>query len=245
MKCIIIDDEPKARFVLEKLIGANCPSIEILAFCENLDQAKEVMLEKQPDLIFLDMQLPGSLGLSLIQNQSDRSFAVIITTAHEEYAVQGFEYNAQDYLLKPIQSKRLIKAVEKASFFLQSKKEKSNSDNIIQKDSFKISKVPIPVENGLEMIAVNDIIRIQASGSYSEIYLKDEEKKLVSKSMRPIEELLSNFSFYRIHNSHLINLDHLEEVQRLDGGFAIMSDGSEIEISRRKMSDFLKYLNQN
>lgn len=241
MRCIIVDDEPKARKVLQKLIEIHCPLIEVVALCENLSEARMMLLEKDPDLVFLDIHLPNELGLDLVQNISNRRFAFILTTAHEGYAIKAFENNAQDYLLKPIYSGRLLEAIEKAEHYLS--KNGKTTNNLIGKTV--IDKVPIPIEDGIEMIDVESIIRIEASGSYCKIHLVEKKSLLISKHMKVLEQLLKGKPFYRIHNSHLINLNHLKKVQRTDGGFAIMSDDKSIEISRRKLSGFVKYLDQS
>lgn len=242
MNCIIVDDEPKARKVLEKLIDMHCPTVNILACCENLSQARISLLEKQPDLVFLDLHLPQEFGLELVQNMKNRKFALILTTAHDDYAIKAFEFNAQDYLLKPIYSVRLTEAVAKAQRFVNMNKKSLTTQERIGVPA--VDKVPIPVEDGIEMIETNSIIRIEANGSYCNIHIVGRKPLLVSKNMKPLENLLKGKPFYRIHNSHLINLNHLKKVQRTDGGFAIMSDEKNIEISRRKLSAFLKYLDQ-
>lgn len=242
MNCIIVDDEQKARVVLQRLIELNCPNLNVVALCENLAQARQAILEQSPDIVFLDLNLPNEFGFELISQIKERTFSVILTTAHEEYAAKAFEYNAQDYLLKPIYSQRLIEAVEKASSFLSVKASTQEKITIDPNNQETIDKIPFPVEDGMELINVNDIIRIEACGSYCKVHLISGKPLLISKNMKPLEALLEGKSFYRIHNSHLINLKHLKKIQKINGGLAIMSDDSYAEISRRKLNHFLKVL---
>jgi len=239
MKCILVDDEPKARKVLAKLISLHCPDLEVVALCENLSQARAALLEQQPDLVFLDLHLPDEFGLDLVQHLKQRKFGVVLTTAHAGYALQGYEFNAQDYLLKPVVSSRLVEAVEKVRLFLaaQAPLPVASLDR-----GPRVDKIALPVEDGIELVEVERIVRVEASGSYCKVHLTAGKPLLISKHLKAVENQLVDFPFYRVHNSHLINLNHLTKVQRTDGGFAIMSDGQEIEVSRRRMAGFLKYL---
>lgn len=240
MKCIIVDDEPKARKVLEKLISIHCPELEVAALCENLGQARTALLEQAPDLVFLDLHLPDEFGLELVNQLKQRRFGLVLTTAHPGYALQGYEINAQDYLLKPILSTRLVEAVGKARLFVDAQ---AISQPLAAPDrSPRVGKIPLPVEDGIALIDVERIVRVEASGSYCKVHLTAGKPLLISKHLKSVETLLVDFPFYRVHNSHLINLNHLTKVQRTDGGFAIMSDGKEIEVSRRRMAGFLRFL---
>jgi len=244
MKSILVDDEPKARIVLSKLLSFHCPEVTVAASCKNLTEARQALLEHQPDLVFLDLHLSQEFGLDLVQNMRKRHFALVLTTAHEDHALKAFELNAQDYLLKPIVSTRLIQAVDRATQFIRSNTADVRQLAPVPSSNLKVERIPLPVEDGIEMVELSRIIRVEAQGSYSKFHLIGQRPLLISKNMKPLEQMLAGHSFFRVHNSHLINIQHLKKVQRIDGGFAVMSDDSTIEISRRKMSAFLQFLGQ-
>lgn len=243
MKCIIVDDESKARVVFKRLLEIHCPEVEVVALCENLSEARQALVENQPDLVFLDLHLPNEMGFDLIRNISHRKFALVLTTAHEEYALEAFDLHAQDYLLKPIFSQRLLDSVEKAQNFLKSKTDSIDPLKVASTASVQgINKIPITVGDGVIMIEVDQIIRVEAEGSYSKIFQLNEKPLLISKNMKYVESLLEGFRFFRVHNSHLINLYHLKKISKTDGNLAIMSDNSYAEISRRKLGVLMNYL---
>lgn len=240
---IIVDDEPKARETLQTMLSQNCPEIEIVAQCANVQAARIALLEHNPQLVFLDIKMPGGSGFDLLPKLENRQFEIIFTTAFDEYAVQAFEHHAIGYLLKPILSSRLKETVDRV---LQLKGQQSLPYQDILSDlknRVKGKLLSLPVENGVELLPAEDLLRFQASGSYAMCYLVNGQKRLLSKSLKSIEQLVAGESFFRIHNSHLVNLKHVRKIVRTDGGFLVMSDGTELEISRRKKSELLNYLN--
>ena len=238
--CIIVDDEPKARKVLSRLIEINCPDLEIIATCQSITEARSVMIAQQPGIVFLDIQLPGSSGFELIEGLPERSFAVIFTTAFEEHAVRAFDHYAQDYLVKPVHSDRLKNAVQKAKDFLQRSKSKRLSDagkttGVPRK---KLEKIALPISTGIELVPPSEILRFQGSGSYSEVYMLNGDMLVLSQNLKRMEELVAESGFFRVHRSHLINLRYVKRFIHQDGGFIELEDGTNIEVSRRKMPEF-------
>ena len=246
MKTIIIDDEPKARDNLQLLLSEYCPSIHIVASDGNVNAAIRSIETHCPDLIFLDVQMQGETGFDLLEKLETITFEVVFTTAHHEYALKAFKFSAIDYLLKPIDIDELKSAViraQKRNGKQIGKRMQIASDTLEQaKSSF--NKIALPTSEGFVFIEKNDIVRCESTDNYTNFYLTDGSKVLVSKTLKHFDELLSPHGFFRIHQSHLINLSHLKSYHKGEGGYAIMSDNSSVMVSRRKKPEFLECLSK-
>lgn len=231
MRAIIIDDERNAITALEIAIKDYCPEIEIIGTAQSaIDGIKEIQL-KQPELVFTDIEMPNMTGLELIESFSDRNFEVIFVTAYNQYAIKAFKVNAIDYLLKPINIIELINSVKKIKA-REGKKNISNSQ--VEKLKIALSgKLSIPISTGSEYLNIHEIIRIEADGSYVNIYSSDSKVRCVTKNLKSFEESLEDESFFRCHKSHLINLKHIAKYSPVkDGGYIEMTDKSIIPVSR-------------
>ncbi|MEM7659234.1 MAG: LytTR family DNA-binding domain-containing protein [Bacteroidota bacterium] len=242
MKAIIIDDEPRARAVLRTLLEENCPEVEILAEAEDVPEAVKAINKHHPDIIFLDIEMPGYSGFELMDFFSEINFQIIFTTAYSEYAVQAFQVSAIDYLLKPIQIDQLLHAVQKA-------KEKLNHSQTLEKlealksnlnSDGQIKKIALPVANGLLFVETEDIIYLKAEGSYTQIHLVQGPKLLVSRKLKEFEKLLSNPSFFKSHRSYLINLNHVKQYVRQDGGYIVMKNDDVVSIAKDRKDALLE-----
>src|SRR5690606_9913019 len=195
-----------------------------------------------PDLVFLDVQINNDTGFDFLKQLNGVPFEVIFTTAFEGFAVQAFKFSAVDYLLKPIDEDDFNLAIAKVNQKLEtkdfSKKVNSLLNNISKKDNLK--KITIPTAEGLEFLEVSDIIRCEADVNYTTIFTVDRKKIVVSKTLKFFETLLFNCNFFRIHNSHLINLDYIKKYTKGKGGFVTLTDNSTIEVSTRRKDEFLK-----
>ena len=225
MKALIVDDTRLARQELQFLLK-NHKEVEVIGEAENADEAKQKIEELKPDLVFLDIQMPDKDGFQLLE-MLDEVPITIFTTAFDEYAIKSFEYNALDYLLKPIDAKELIAAVNKLS-----------QQPIVNQKPNTHKKVALPTAQGYVLSSPEEIIRCQADGAYTRVLYTDKSL-LVSRNIGYVEKLLSPHHFFRVHKSHLVNLQHVVEYIRGKGGFAVMRDHTEIEISKRKREDFL------
>lgn len=237
IKAVIIDDEKSAVISIELALREYCPTVEVVGKSYN---AKDGILEietKKPDLVFLDIQMPHTSGIELLEQLEQRNFEVIFVTAFNEFAVKAFKLNAIDYLLKPISIPELIKAVNKVSL---SKSNQLSSDDKLNKLKATLSgKVGLPFSSGTEFVKITDIIRIEADGSYCKVITIDGKSRLISRNLKDMHTSLEDESFYRTHKSHLINLEHIIKYSPLkDGGLIEMADGAKIEIARSNKAEF-------
>lgn len=233
MKAIIIDDEKRARVSLSLLLAEYCPEIELVAECENLPEGVKAIRKHQPDLVLLDIEMPGHSGLELVDffDEKEINFAIIFTTAYNEYAIQAFKLSALDYLLKPIVPEELINAIAR----LERQKGiqfKALAENI-QNESFE--KIAVPSGSSLLLLKLSEIIYIKGEGSYSEIFMQDKTKHMVSRNLKNFEEILQKDKrFLRTHKSYIVNFDEVVSFNKSDGGWLDMKNGNSIPVSSEK-----------
>lgn len=245
LKAMIIDDEKNACENLSQLLNDYKNELEIVAVSTSSVRGLETLRELKPDLLFLDVDMPGMNGIELFEKISDMRCNVIFTTAHNEYAIKAIHMSALDYLLKPIDPEQLAAAIQKA------KKKKEAS---IRFQQYKIftdrmnrrfsdnSNIALPTMDGLEFINIRDIVRCEADGNYTKVFLSGKNSLLITRSIKEFELLLSDFDFVRVHNSHLINAHRISKYFKGDGGYVTMSDGSSVDVSRSRKEQFLSRL---
>ena len=245
LRSVLIDDELKARENLTNILGEYCDDVEVLAKEGNVRDGLRAIEENKPDLVFLDIMMHKETGFDLLQELDEIDFDIIFVTAHDKFAVKAFKFCALDYLLKPINITELQDAVAKVQFRKDRKqtrmgyqilKENLNMHNISEK------KIAIPTSEGLIFVRVNQIIRCEADGSYTNVYLLDGERITVSKILKEFDELLRDYNFLRIHQSHLINLEYLTKYISAKGGCVVMHDDSIVSVSRNYKEAFLNRL---
>jgi two-component system LytT family response regulator len=245
IKTLIIEDEEKSRDVLLKIIEKNCPELQLIGSASNVAEGVEKIKSLQPELVFLDITMPDGSGFDVLEQVQGYKFDLIFATASNHYAVRAFKYSACDYLLKPIDAEELKAAVSR---ILQRKTQMPDMQNLnfliqqLKKADDNYQKITLPTGNAYEIINLKDIIRCEADGSYTNFYLVDKRKIMVSASLKHYEELLPELDFIRVHHHNLINMNHVLRFLKEDGGYAVMSDGSKIEISRRKKDQFMERL---
>lgn len=246
IKAILVDDEADGRTVLHTLIKMYCPQIDVIGEASSGEQGLALIDELNPDLVFLDIDMPGMNGFSMLKRLKEITFEVIFVTAHHHYALKAIKHSALDYLLKPVDKTELIEAVEKFSKTDGNKVNERMSFllNNESKESVELTQIILNVREGYIFTDINDIIRCEADGNYTLVFLKNGEKQLACKTLKEFEHLLVQNNFWRIHKSHLINLKHLKKYVKGDGGGnVVMIDNSEIEVSRRNKDAFLKQFN--
>ena len=244
IKTLLVDDEPRGLTSLQKLIQINCTELEIIACCSSAEEAREMIEKLQPQLVFLDIAMPGKTGFDLLKDLKVINFETIFVTAHNSYAIQAFHFSAIDYLLKPVDEELLVEAVKRAGKRIEDKKSGANIEtflhNIRQKGSTQKMKLCIPSLKGFQVIDIQDIIYCEASSNYTNIYFTNRPSICASRPVHEYEELLEDAGFSRIHKSYVVNLEHVKEYLRGEGGSVLLSNGKELEISRRKKEEFLQ-----
>jgi two-component system LytT family response regulator len=248
MRAIIVDDEVTSSEVLEKLITHYLPQLEIVAICSKPTEALKQIQALQPDLLFLDIEMPEMNGFELLEKVPHISFDIIFTTAHSQYGIKAIQFSAIDYLLKPIDTDELTAAyervVEHRKFSSPFEKIKLLLENIqLFNNNNPFARIALPTMEGLKFIFATDIVRCMSTNNYTYIFLNNGEKILVSKTLKEMEHMLSTPAFCRVHNSHLINLKYVSKLLKGDSNVIIMSDNAEVEVSRRKKDELIKTLN--
>jgi len=245
IKAIIVDDELGARESLSKMLEKNCKQIEVVAKVDSMLSAFEAITNKEPDLVFLDIEMPNGNAFDLLEKFKTINFNIIFTTAYDHYAIKAIKFSAIDYILKPIDPEELITAVkrfedradQKATLDKQFKTLLSNV-----RPENKLKKVGIPDGDGLIFINLSDIIRCDSDGNYTFFILTSGKKIIASRTLGEYEQMFADDNFFRIHRSHLINLEHVKKYIKGEGGYVVMSDNSQVEVSRRNKTDFLEKL---
>lgn len=244
LKVIIIEDEPHGRETLKNLLTDYCEDISILEMCATVHEGIEAIQTHHPDLVFLDIELHTGNGFEILEKVERHDFEVIFTTAFENYAIKAIRFSALDYLLKPIDIAELQEAVQKARDRRRGMDTNRNLINLIRNmNSLQHKTITLSTSEGLEFVDVNDIIKLEASGSYTYFHLKNNRKMLVSKNLKEYETLLSDSHFYRIHHSCVINLNEVEKYVKMEGGYIVMKDGSQASVSQKRKDKFIELMN--
>jgi two-component system LytT family response regulator len=243
IKTILIDDEPRGLNSLKKMLEHNCPNIKILAECKDAESAIEKINLLEPQLIFLDISMPGKNGFDLLNEIDNINFEIIFVTAHNDYTLQAFRYSAVDYLMKPVDEDLLIEAVKRANKRIASDIASSNIDTFL----YNLNKVQEPHEmklcipdlRGFQVVKLSEIIYCEAESSYTIFHLTNGHSYTASRTIVEYELLLQENGFCRIHKSFLVNLIHVKEYQKGEGGTVVLTNKSEVEVSRRKKEVFM------
>lgn len=241
IKTLIIDDEQDAREVLLFLLRKH-KTIESIAQANSVQSGIEAIQKHNPELVFLDIEMQDGTGFDLLNQFPNPTFRTVFVTAHDDFAIKAFKYNALDYLLKPISSEDLSRVLEKIKDQRQPDwlQQVSGLLSVVREKKFE--KLLLPTSQGLNVVNLSDIISVASEGSYCDIYLEKNERLTVSKSMKEMEELLDSRSFFRAHQSHLVNLAFVKKLLKDDGGLILMNNDSRIPLARRRKEEFLEEL---
>jgi two-component system, LytTR family, response regulator len=242
MKAIIIDDEPKGRNILQHLIAQNFPNIKVVATASGADEGIQRIDAWKPDVVFLDVEMPGKNGFDMLKELGAIDFKIIFVSAHNHYALNAIKLSAIDFLLKPVDLDDLKKAVERLSVQPTNPvRQVPHLLNQLQHPKSSFGKIVITSLSAIEFVNISDIIYCKSDNVYTEVYLKDTTIT-ATKTLKEFEDLLSGHFFFRIHHSYLINMTQIKKYLRGDGGTVIMCNEAEIEVSRRRKSAFLELL---
>lgn len=243
IRTILVEDEPRGLNTLKKLLQEYCPELKIVAECTDATSAKEKIEVLEPKLVFLDISLQGKTSFDMLAELQKIDFEIIFVTAHNQYMMQAFHYSAIDYLVKPIDEDLLLDAVKRAVKRINASTNNHNVatllHNISQSGSPHKMKLCIPSFKGFQVVELNDILFCEASGSYTNFHFCDQPLICSAKPIYEYEEMLTDSGFIRIHKSYLVNLRHIKEYVRGEGGVVILSNNTEIEVSRRKRDLFI------
>jgi two-component system LytT family response regulator len=244
LRSIIVDDELKSRESLKILLHDFCENVEVVEVCQNVTEGLQAIEIHKPDVIFLDIQMQRETGFDLLSKLKKVDFEVIFTTAYSEYAIKAFKFSAIDYLLKPIDIEELKKALSRVEQKLNGNISERLHELMAQlkPSAPKNQKLALPTSDGLIFVKVDDIIYCEASSNYTEIFTVDGKKHIVSRTLKEYEDLLADHNFFRIHNSHLINLSSIKKYVRGEGGHVIMNNDVSLDVSKRKKEAFLSRL---
>ena len=242
MTAIIIDDESKGRLALRQKLKSYCPNVHIVAEAVNGIEALAVIEKHDPQLIFLDIEMPKMNGFEMLNNIKEKNFQIIFTTAYDQYAIKAIKYAAFDYLLKPVDIEELKTAVSRAgnTETQQTKKQIELLQQNMEHPKKQLNKLAIPTLEGLLFFDINDIIHLEANSNYTFIHFSGKPKITASKTLKEFEDILPEDIFFRTHHSHLINLNYIKRYIKGDGGQIELQNGTYVDVSRRKKEEFLK-----
>ena len=240
LKTIIVEDEEMSREILRNYLQKYCPKIELVGEASNIEEGLQLIRNQTLDLVFLDVEMPHGNAFDLLEQVGDRSFETVFVTAYNQYAIEALNTHASYYLLKPVSIDELIKAVD---YVIQIKeKENALEDKVLKAfNSDKQGKITIPVQDGFEVLEAASILYCQADDNYTQIFLKNGGKKLVSKTLKYFQDALTDFGFVRVHKSYLININEVTGYRKGKGGTVVLSTGKEVMVSASQKANLLAY----
>ncbi len=244
IRAILVDDEVHCLDTLSILLSDYCPEVEVMERCMSAKQAFAAIEKHQPALVFLDIEMPAMNGFEMLERFTEIPFAIIFTTSYDQYAIKAIRFSALDYLLKPIDPKELIVAVNK----VRNQKQLPVAEqfqmllNQVQHKETGFKKIAVPTSEGFELIPAEQVVRCEADDNYTYLYLKNKNKIVACRTLKEMEEQLQDFNFFvRVHHSYLVNLNEVTKYVRGEGGYLIMSDGSTVNVSRSRKDSLMKW----
>ena len=245
IRSIIIDDVDNSRLALADDLKTHCPEVIVLGEANSVKTGIDLIKKSKPDIVFLDIELEDGTGFDILEHFDKITFKTIFITGFDSYGIKAIKFSALDYLLKPVDPDDLVKAIKKYKESEVQPDVKANIDFLLEnirgiKPGFK--RIALNSADKVNMVNIDDIIRCESQSNYTLFYIKGGEQILVTKSLKEYENLLEEYSFVRVHHSHLINLNYLKEFVKIDGGYAVMTDKSTVPVSVRKRDNLLREL---
>jgi len=243
LRAVIVEDEHHSADTLKLILKEYCPDVLVTNVCYTLKEGRKCLSEEQIDLLFLDIMLSDGSGFDLLTDQPDLRYKVIFTTAFDHYALKAIRFSALDYLLKPLSIKEVSEAVSKARDFSQRSGENERIRMLVKNlGSEKLKHIALPTQSGFNFVEVASIVNLEADGAYTRIHFTSGEPVLVSHNLKHFENLLLDYSFFRVHHSHLVNLKHVSKYVKGSGGYLIMKNGKSIDVATRRKEDLMRGL---
>lgn len=245
IRSVIIDDIDNARLALADDLKTHCPDVVVLGEANSVKTGIDLIKKSKPDIVFLDIELEDGTGFDILEHFDKITFKTIFVTGFDSYGIKAIKFSALDYLLKPVDPDDLVKAIKRYKESEVQPDVKANIDFLLEnirgiKPGFK--HIALNSADKVNMVNIDDIIRCESQSNYTMFYIKGGEQILVTKSLKEYENLLEEYSFVRVHHSHLINLNYLKEFVKIDGGYAVMTDKSTVPVSVRKRDNLLREL---
>lgn len=246
IKAIIIDDEVHCIDTLSIMLDEYCTDVRVLQRCRSGHEGLSAIHLHQPDLVFLDIEMPGMNGFDLLEKFDEIPFSVIFTTGYDEYAIRAIHISALDYLLKPIAPSDLTAAIDK----LHTRKRRPTHEQFgmlldkVNNARKSIAKIAIPTFDGFELVAAETIIACMADDNYTHFYIRNAREIVACRTLKQVEEILEAFPYFlRVHHSYLVNLNEVVKYVRGEGGYLVMTDGRSVNVSRSRKESLLRIFN--
>lgn len=241
IKAVIIDDLKESRTILKQDLLDYCPQVDVIGEAEGVVSGLKLIKETQPELVFLDINMNDGSGFDLLEILNQQNFSIIFTTASDLYAIKAFKFSAVDYLLKPIDIDELVKAVEK----LENNTAAKGTNYELLKNNLKgkeINRIALHTQDKIHICSIDEIVRCESTVNYTTFYFVDGSKKMITKTLKYFDQILTASGFYRVHQSHLINAQYIKEYVKTDGGFLKMKGDDIVPISSRKKAEILNLI---
>ena len=245
IRAVIIDDESRSRETLQEMLKLYCPNVEVVSEGMDVQSGLSAIRSHNPDLVFLDIKMPGGSGFDVLRQLMPINFKLIFITAYEEYAIKAFKFNAVDYITKPVDPDELQQAVEKATRTLDAEnineRLKQMLSDYSRPNTSENRKLILKTSEAIHILDTEDIVRCESDSNYTIFIMKNDEKIMVSKSIKEYADFLEGHDFFRVHQSHLINLNYLKRFKK-DELVCILKDNTEVPVSFRKRNELLRIL---
>lgn len=245
IRCVIVEDEEMARGVLKSLLAQYCQDVMVCAEADDVNSGRMIIEAYRPDLVFLDIEMPGGGGFKLLNSIENLNFEVIFTTAYEQFAIKAIRHDALDYLLKPIDPKELVAAVEKVKEAKYKKSLEKQYDNILKNldpEQLVVRKISLSTTDKIHLIDVDDIVRCESDNYYTIIFFQNNTSLMVSKTLKEMEQKLEEFDFVRTHKSHLVNIRCIKNFIK-DEMMVVLSNDAKVPVSKRKKEKIMEVIN--